>query len=282
MRLKRKIDIWEYAGTILSETGKGVLVTTKAEGKVNSMTIGWGTLGIEWGQPIYTVFVRESRHTKTMLDANGEFTINVPLGQVDKNILAVCGTKSGRDMDKIKELGLHLEEPETISVPGIRELPLTLECKVIYKQDQDPAAIDPECDAKYYAKGTRNEGDYHTVYYGEITKKALDHRRNTPLSNAALENLSIVAYNQPVTKAYVEQIRGVDSTYSISALLNKNLIEDAGRLNVPGRPIQYRTTPDFLRTYVLNSLEELPPIEKVDLGEPVVAEEAEQITMEEG
>jgi segregation and condensation protein B len=80
----------------------------------------------------------------------------------------------------------------------------------------------------------------------------------------------------------VEQIRGVDSSYSVSALLNKKLIEDAGRLNVPGRPILYRTTPDFLRTFALNSLEDLPPIEKVDLGEPVVLEETEQITMEEG
>jgi len=167
--MKRKIDIWEYAGTILSETGKGILVTTKANGQVNSMTIGWGTLGIEWGQPIYTVFVRESRHTKTMLDANGEFTINVPLGQVDKNILAVCGTKSGRDTDKIKELGLHLEEPESVCVPGIRELPLTLECKVIYKQDQDPKAIEDRFLDRYYAKNTPNEGDFHTAYYGLIT-----------------------------------------------------------------------------------------------------------------
>lgn len=167
--MKRKIDIWEYAGAILSETYKGVLVTTKAGGQVNSMTISWGTLGIEWGKPIYTVFVRESRHTKKMLEENGEFTINVPMGQVDKNILAVCGTKSGRDMDKIKELGLHLEEPETISVPGIRELPLTLECKVIYKQDQDRDAISEDAKAKYYAPGTANGDDYHTAYYGLIT-----------------------------------------------------------------------------------------------------------------
>ena len=167
--MKRNIEVWDYAGTILEQTGKGVLLTTKAKGKVNTMTIGWGTLGIEWGKPIYTVFVRESRHTKNMLEENGEFTVNVPMGQVDKNILAVCGTKSGRDMDKIAQLGLHLEEPETISVPGIRELPLTLECKVIYKQDQDPKAIDKACDERYYAKGTPNEGDYHTAYYGLIT-----------------------------------------------------------------------------------------------------------------
>ena len=166
--MKRKINVWEYAGHILEQTGKGVLLTTKADGRPNTMTIGWGTLGIEWGKPIYTVFVRESRYTKQLLEQNGEFTINVPMGDIDRNILAVCGTKSGRDMDKFKELGLTEEAPETISVPAIKELPLTLECKVIYKQDQDPAAIAPENDNRYYAKGTANEGDYHTAYYGQI------------------------------------------------------------------------------------------------------------------
>jgi segregation and condensation protein B len=87
-----------------------------------------------------------------------------------------------------------------------------------------------------------------------------------------LEALTIIAYYQPATKAMVEQIRGVDSSYSISALANKKLIEEAGRLNVPGRPIQYKTTPDFLRTFGLASLEELPPIEKISFGEPIVEE----------
>ena len=167
--MKKEINLWEYAGKILEETGKGVLLTTKSGDEVNTMTIGWGILGIEWGKPIFVALVRESRHTKKLLDENPEFTVNVPMGQIDKNILGICGTKSGRDMDKIKELGLTLEEGKTVSVPAIKELPLTLECKVIYKQDQDPAAINEENDTKYYAKGTKNEGDYHTAYYGQIT-----------------------------------------------------------------------------------------------------------------
>jgi segregation and condensation protein B len=89
--------------------------------------------------------------------------------------------------------------------------------------------------------------------------------------------LTIIAYYQPATKAMVEQIRGVDSSYSVSALLNKHLIEEAGRLNVPGRPIQYRTTPDFLRTFGISSLEELPSIDKVDLGEPVMDDEPAEL-----
>ena len=95
--------------------------------------------------------------------------------------------------------------------------------------------------------------------------KALETRKPPKLSASQLEVLAIIAYYQPATKAYVEQLRGVDSSYSISALLTKKLIEECGRLNVPGRPILYRTTPDFLRTFGLSSLEELPEIEKINL-----------------
>ena len=125
----------------------------------------------------------------------------------------------------------------------------------------------------------RLEDGYQMVSSGEMAElitKALETRKPPKLSASQLETLTIIAYYQPATKAMVEQIRGVDSAYSISALLNKNLIEDAGRLNVPGRPIQYRTTPDFLRTFAISSLEELPEIEKVSLGEPVFEEETQQ------
>ena len=127
---------------------------------------------------------------------------------------------------------------------------------------------------------------YQMVSSGEMADyvtKALETRKPPKLSASQLETLTIIAYYQPATKAMVEQIRGVDSAYSISALLNKRLIEDAGRLNVPGRPIQYRTTSDFLRTFALNSLEDLPEIEKVSLGEPVLQEKSEeQLSIEEG
>lgn len=116
------------------------------------------------------------------------------------------------------------------------------------------------------------EKGYQMVSSGEMADyvtKALETRKPPKLSASQLESLTIIAYYQPATKAMVEQIRGVDSSYSVSALLNKKLIEEAGRLNVPGRPIQYRTTPDFLRTFGLQSLEELPPIDKVEFGEPV-------------
>ena len=125
---------------------------------------------------------------------------------------------------------------------------------------------------------------YQMVSSGEMADfvtKALETRKPPKLSSSQLETLTIVAYYQPATKAMVEQIRGVDSSYSVSALLNKKLIEEAGRLNVPGRPIQYKTTPDFLRTFGIASLEELPPLDKVSFGEPP-AEEAPAAPAEEG
>ena len=123
------------------------------------------------------------------------------------------------------------------------------------------------------------EKSYQMVSSGEFADyvtRCLETRKPPKLSSSQLEALTIIAYYQPATKAMVEQIRGVDSAYSISALLNKKLIEEAGRLNVPGRPIQYKTTPDFLRTFGLTSLEELPPIDKISFGEPVEAAEVPQ------
>ncbi len=123
---------------------------------------------------------------------------------------------------------------------------------------------------------------YQMVSSGEMADfvtKALETRKPPKLSSSQLEALTIVAYYQPATKAMVEQIRGVDSSYSISALLNKKLIEESGRLNVPGRPILYRTTSNFLKTFGISSLEELPPIEKVNFGEPL--EEMVQTQIEE-
>ena len=131
-------------------------------------------------------------------------------------------------------------------------------------------------DKSYQMASSGEMADYIT--------QALETRKPTKLSASQLETLTIIAYYQPATKAMVEQLRGVDSSYSVGALLNKKLIEDAGRLNVPGRPIQYKTTANFLRTFGLESLEDLPAIEKVNLGEPEATEEPvdpNQMTMEE-
>lgn len=96
-------------------------------------------------------------------------------------------------------------------------------------------------------------------YIGEI-RAVLDLKRNAPLSQAAFEVLAIIAYNQPITKPYIEQIRGVDCSGVVSTLCQRGLVEEKGRLDVPGRPVLYGTTSDFLRCFSLNDLRELPPL----------------------
>ena len=99
--------------------------------------------------------------------------------------------------------------------------------------------------------------------FAPYVKNLLEIKRNTPLSQSALETLAIVAYNQPVTKSFVDQVRGVDSYYSVSSLCEKGLIEEADRLNIPGRPITYVTTPHFLRCFSMSSLDELVPASEI-------------------
>ncbi len=98
------------------------------------------------------------------------------------------------------------------------------------------------------------------VEYAQQVRSVLDIKKNAPLSPAAFEVLAVVAYNQPVTKAYVEQIRGVDCSGVISTLCQKGLLEEKGRLDLPGRPLLYGTTPDFLRCFCISSLAELPEL----------------------
>lgn len=104
--------------------------------------------------------------------------------------------------------------------------------------------------------------------YGDYIKKALDTRRNTPLSQAALEVLSIIAYNQPVSRSFIEQVRGIDSSHTVQSLQQKGLVKEAGRLELPGRPIALRTTDVFLRTFGLSSLQDLPPLHDEEPAAP--------------
>ena len=97
-------------------------------------------------------------------------------------------------------------------------------------------------------------------YYGEMVKRILDTRRNAPLSPAALEVLAVIAYNQPVSRSFIEQVRGVDSSSIVAKLLEKGLIEEAGRLDLPGKPIAFQVTDSFLRVFGLGSLADLPPL----------------------
>lgn len=113
--------------------------------------------------------------------------------------------------------------------------------------------------------------------YAEIIRDFLELRKNTPLSGAAFEVLAVIAYNQPVTKSFVEQVRGVDCSGVIATLCQKKLIEERGRLDLPGRPLLYGTTPEFLRVFGISSLDELPPLPANDSENKDEALENEEI-----
>ena len=170
--VKRPIDPFGYASTITAANPGGILFTTKRGAEVDTMIIGWGLIGNIWGKPTFTAFIRESRHSHTLVEESGEFTVNVPAGKIDPRILKVAGSKSGRDMDKVAELGLTLVDAEAISTPGILECPITLECKVMYKQLLDEAAIPAGVISDFYPPFPADvEGagpDMHVAYYGEI------------------------------------------------------------------------------------------------------------------
>lgn len=109
--------------------------------------------------------------------------------------------------------------------------------------------------------------------FAPYIRRAMEIRRNTPLSQAAMEVLAIVAYNQPVTKAVIEQVRGVDCSAVLQGLQLKGLVEEKGRLELPGRPLLYGTTVHFLRCFGVSKLDELPPLPQKEGGEQVEVEE---------
>ena len=169
--MKNHIEVMDYANCVNKALPKGVLLTTAAEGQVNTMTIGWGHLGIEWSRPVFVAYVRRSRYTTELLEKNGEFTVNVPLDSVDPGIIRLCGTASGRDTDKVAQLGLTLCGGEAVSVPAVKELPLTLECRVIYTAEQDSSMLPPEIREKYYPGECP---DNHVAYYGQVVSAYIE------------------------------------------------------------------------------------------------------------
>ncbi|MCH4072247.1 flavin reductase family protein [Pseudoramibacter sp.] len=171
---KRKVKIDEIAGKIVSELPKGILLTTKTEDKVNTMTIGWGTVGIEWGKPVFAAYIREGRFTRKQLDRNPVFTVNIPVERTPEVRKAVgfCGSHSGRTEDKISGAGLTLVESEAVAAPAVKEFPITLECQVVFKQRQELSEIDSKFENFYPqdvdSSATGANKDAHIAYYGEI------------------------------------------------------------------------------------------------------------------
>ena len=170
---RKKIDVTDYANVITKALPKGILLTTKVNDLVNSMIIGWGTLGTNWGVPVFAAYVREGRYSREILDENPEFTVSIPLGEMDEKIFRVCSSMSGRDTDKIREAGLTLVDAEVISVPAVKEVPLTLECKVLYEQKQDLSELSEDIIRDFYppnvsSRTTGANHDAHITFFGQI------------------------------------------------------------------------------------------------------------------
>lgn len=174
MSQKQKIETAEACA--LAEKGLrkgGILLTTKAGDTLDSMVIGWGTFGINWARPVAVVYVRRGRDTRGLLDANPEFTLNIPEERLTPQVLKVCGTMHRSQIDKAAELGFTEVPSDAISVPGIREVPITIECRVIYRQEQELALYSEEMQKRFYPEdkpsdATGSNRDVHIAYYGEI------------------------------------------------------------------------------------------------------------------
>lgn len=158
----KEISFEQYAPQAIQTLPKGAFLTVRHGGRDNVMTIGWGTIGVVWGQPVFSVLVRPSRFTYGLLDSSGEFTVSIPLVDLSE-ALAVCGSKSGRDLDKFAAAGLQKLPGLKVAAPVIAGAGLHYECKVVFRQPMDPGPLAANLDAAYYGKG-----DYHTLYFGQI------------------------------------------------------------------------------------------------------------------
>lgn len=162
--MTESIDIFTYSEQILTKLSKGIFLTTAANGMQNTMTIGWGSLGFMWGKPVFTVMVRQSRYTKQLIDANAEFTVSIPMNDNFTAALALCGTKSGRNINKFAAANIVPIPGKTVSVPIIKGCGLHLECKILDTETMQEANFDKNLAAKWY-----QDKDWHTYYTGIIT-----------------------------------------------------------------------------------------------------------------
>lgn len=161
--MKEKINVFDYAELINKALRPGILLNSNGD-KFNSMVIGWGHLGVLWGTDTFCVYVRQSRYTKAQIDKTKTFTISVPLYGADPEITKICGSKSGKDINKADYL--TLVDAEVNNVPGVKEYPLTIECEVLYAQDQVISDMPSNIIERYYSG--EDTDDHHTLYIGKV------------------------------------------------------------------------------------------------------------------
>jgi len=159
--MMKTVDYMAVAQEAMAKIKKGVFLTVKTGERLNTMTIGWATIGFCWQKPIFMIMVRDSRHTFSIIEDADDFTVSIPALDM-KNAVMYCGTRSGREVDKFKELGLKTKKANQTTSPIIDVPGLHFECRIVHKSAMDPRFLSEDYDSFYPEK------DYHTLYFGEI------------------------------------------------------------------------------------------------------------------
>ncbi|MGD9677031.1 MAG: flavin reductase family protein [Vulcanibacillus sp.] len=142
---------------------KGAFLTVDSGEKVNTMTISWGSIGYMWRRPVFMVLVRSSRYTYEIIENSDSFTVSIPFDNEEMSkALKICGTKSGRDIDKTNEANITFIPSKEVDSPVVDNCNIYYECKIVYKQKMDPSLILDDNIKSLY------DNDFHTLYYGEI------------------------------------------------------------------------------------------------------------------
>lgn len=157
----KNCDPFAISEKILNQVKKGAFLTVRAGDSMNTMTIGWGLIGLIWRREIFMVAVRNSRHTFSIIEKAADFTVSVPAGGMEEALM-FCGSKSGRDMDKFKACNLTPVAARRTVSPVLKMPGIHLECRICFKAPMDPVYLDPALEEIYPSK------DYHTLYFGEI------------------------------------------------------------------------------------------------------------------
>ena len=160
---KHIIDYREISKDVLEQLQRGAFLTVSAGSQTNTMTIGWGQIGIMWGVPVFVAPVRLSRHTYTLLKDTNEFSVSVPLRSEMTRALSYCGTKSGKDVNKIRALGLKLTDADKISTPVIDGCKYHFECRILSRVTLSEDNFTEEYKDRFY-----KDDNFHVLFYGEI------------------------------------------------------------------------------------------------------------------
>lgn len=161
----KELHIAQVSEKVIEQLPTGALLTVKSKEKLNTMTIGWATFGRIWNKPILTVLVRFSRFTHEIISNADSFTVSFSMDETLRQAMNICGTKSGRDIDKFKECGLTPVHVDEVQSPYIAEGDLHFICKIVYKNTLEPELLSEEIKERWY-----KDNDYHGIYYGEVLK----------------------------------------------------------------------------------------------------------------